>query len=201
MHDFACRKSLGQIEREEQKKKLLRFAICFAIFLIAVAVTSKPLKNNKPMTDEIVVKKASAQEASPTPTPLKLGKGWAGFKESAKRISAIYGIDSRLIIAQGALESAHGTSQYAVERNNFLGIGAVDWNPDQAFYFDNTEDCVLARVKLVRDNFPEAWEMRHDATVALNLLKHNNRGMMYATDPLYIDKVMSMREWKGGEIK
>lgn len=51
-----------------------------------------------------------------------------------------YGINALMIYAMACLESAYGTSSYAMNRNNFFGWGAVDSNPGQAAYFASVEE-------------------------------------------------------------
>ena len=100
-----------------------------------------------------------------------------------------------MVIAQAAVESHRGDSYFARMRNNYLGIGAFDTNPDNAYQFENVEQCVISYMELVRKNFPEAWDSRDDPEKLLTLLKYNSNGTMYATDPDYISKVMNQPEW------
>lgn len=58
----------------------------------------------------------------------------------AQKFNVEYGIPWEAVMAQGILESASGTSQYATERNNFFGIGAFDSNPDNATSYPTAED-------------------------------------------------------------
>ena len=54
-----------------------------------------------------------------------------------ERLSIEYGIPWEAVMAQGILESASGTSNFARTRNNFFGIGAFDSNPDNAFSYSS----------------------------------------------------------------
>lgn len=62
------------------------------------------------------------------------------YHSIAENLSVGYGIPWEAVMAQGILESASGTSNFAKNRNNFFGIGAFDSNPDNAFYYDTPED-------------------------------------------------------------
>ena len=53
-----------------------------------------------------------------------------------------YGVNALIAASHGALESAWGTSTYAMARNNLFGINAVDSNPDDAFSFPSADACV-----------------------------------------------------------
>ena len=62
------------------------------------------------------------------------------YHDIAQNLSVEYGIPWETVMAQGILESAAGTSYFAVSRNNFFGIGAFDSNPDNAYSFDTPTD-------------------------------------------------------------
>ena len=51
-----------------------------------------------------------------------------------------YGIPWETVMAQGILESAAGTSTFAITRNNFFGIGAFDSNPNNAYSYATPEE-------------------------------------------------------------
>lgn len=121
---------------------------------------------------------------------------WEEFVAASYKVSKIYNYPVNVVLAQGALESGRGTSRYAIERNNFLGIGAYDSHPDLALAFENPEQCVIEYMRIIRTNFPEAWEKRENPDELLSLLKKNSNGRVYATDPDYISKVKSMDEWR-----
>lgn len=48
-----------------------------------------------------------------------------------------YGVNAVSELAFACLESAYGTSTYALKRNNLFGINAVDSNPNKATYFSS----------------------------------------------------------------
>lgn len=120
---------------------------------------------------------------------------WEGFKDSARKIASIYNFPAKVVIAQAALESQRGTSNLAVTRKNFLGIGAYDWNPNEAFTYENKEQCLIEYMNTIRKNFPEAWDSRDNPEKLLHLLVKNSNGNYYASDPRYVQKVTSMKEW------
>lgn len=150
-------------------------------------------KEVKVLVSPIAVTTTPKPKAKPTSIPST--DRWEEFKRSAREVAKIYNYPANVIIAQCALESARGTSNFAIDRNNFCGIGAVDWDPDQAFKFENAADCVIEYIHIIRRNFPEAYLNKEDPNKVLYLLKHNSRGVVYATDPDYISKVTSMPEW------
>lgn len=120
---------------------------------------------------------------------------WGEFVHAVDVIAPMYGYPKNVVLAQGALESSRGRSKFSNDRNNFLGIGAYDSDPEQAFHFENSEQCVIAYMQLIKKMFPDAWAERENPEALLKALKRNSRGVMYATDPKYVEKVMSMKEW------
>lgn len=146
-----------------------------------------------------------------TPTPIQspLGKQtvvpepvtaadidrWERLKHAIRNISQYYHINPKLGIAQAALESARGTSEYCIQRNNCFGIAAYTDNPDAAWYFNSIEEGVIEYYRLQRNNFPEAWAAKDDPAQMLQLLENNSDGLMYATDPDYVYLIESMPEW------
>lgn len=144
--------------------------------------------------EEMFSMKAGASEL-PEELELPPTPGWEGFVKAAHKVSKIYNFPVNVVLAQGALESARGNSRYAIERNNYLGINAVDSNPNLAYTFENSEQCVIEWARIIKKNFPQAWANRDNPEKFLYHLKHNDRGNMYATDVNYINKVTSMAEW------
>lgn len=122
-------------------------------------------------------------------------EGWSGFVQAVHKVAPLYNFPENVVLAQGALESQRGNSRFSKERNNYLGIGAYDENVEAAFKFENSEQCVIEYMRIIKKNFPEAWANRDNPEKLLYHLKHSKNGKMYATDSNYINKVMSMKEW------
>lgn len=172
------------------------------VTLFTYGVSLSPRLHEEYFTPQVyaeeVVEKPSAGQTLPSPTPSPLivpGDNWDEFVAAVDKVAPIYSFPKNVVLAQAALESARGSSRYAVERNNFLGINAVDSNPNLAYTFENPEQCVVEYMRIIRKNFPEAWANRDNPEALLKHLKINKQGMMYATDPMYVNKVMSMKEW------
>lgn len=195
-HNFKkVRVGRGYAVADYRKKTLLflSLTILLSLFFWCVGEADQAYAAISNTTAPVVlpVKPTRAQSSSP-----EVRGGWDEFVKAAHKVSDIYNFPVQVVLAQGALESSRGTSRFAVERNNFLGIGAFDSNPDAAFTFENPEQCVVEYMRLIRKNFPEAWENRENPEELLKKLKHNSKGNMYATDPNYVNKVMSMNEWR-----
>lgn len=115
------------------------------------------------------------------------------WHDIASSLSIEYGIPWETVVAQGILESAAGTSRFAVERNNFFGIGAFDSNPDNAFsyatpeegwrgYFENIAH-VSTKV------YCRAGVFRGETIVDPYAYLRAIKAAGYATDPHYVDLV------------
>ncbi len=57
-----------------------------------------------------------------------------------------YGVNALIVFAMACLESAYGTSNYAMNRNNFFGWGAVDTNPNEAAYYSSVRDGIRTQM-------------------------------------------------------
>lgn len=113
------------------------------------------------------------------------------YASMAQDLSVQYGLPWETVVAQGILESAAGTSNFARERNNFFGIGAFDSNPDSAFSYPTPEAGWIGYYENIRNT---ATYRNHgvfqepnitDPLAYLNAIKAAG----YATDPIYIAKV------------
>lgn len=157
----------------------------------------KPLVSPLPEDQMLVlVPKAEAMKLEQSLLSEEMGEpaeGWDGFVQAVNKVAPMYDFPPNVVLAQGALESARGKSTFAKERNNYLGIGAYDADPNQAFRFENSEQCVIQYMQIIKRNFPEAWANRDNPEELLKALKSGKK--VYATDPEYVNKVMSMKEW------
>jgi hypothetical protein len=184
------------------------YVMAVAFIIVGIMRVFTPYADKKVVTLPIKAQAAELSKkitlisplaSSPTPeitdTPIP-SEPWDQFVIAAQKISKIYNYPPQVVIAQAALESHRGDSFYARTRNNYLGIGAYDVDPDNAYAFENVEQCVIEYMQLVRKNFPEAWSNRDNAEKLLKLLEDNSKGNYYASDPDYVSKVMQQAEWE-----
>jgi len=171
-----------------------------------ITTVGDPVKLISPMAEpekvyaselNIRVSKPVSETVEPTRTGgTTPNQDWDDFVIAVHKVAPMYNFPENVVLAQGALESAHGNSHFAKTRNNFLGIGAFDSNPNDAYTFENPEQCVIEYMRTIKRNFPEAWAQRDNSEKLLSLIVSNSYGRKYATDPNYIAKVKSMKEWK-----
>lgn len=113
------------------------------------------------------------------------------YHDIAERLSIQYGIPWETVMAQGILESNAGTSNFAVQRNNFFGIGAFDSNPNNAHSFATPEEGWegyyknIANTPTYRNHGVFQGSTVTDPYEYLKAIKAAG----YATDPLYVSKV------------
>lgn len=117
---------------------------------------------------------------------------WEAMKRMAQKLAPLYDFPVKVVVAQTALESARGTSHYCVTRNNCWGIAAYDYNPDAAWRFETKEQGYIEYFRLIRDEYPDCWALRHDPEAMIQCIWESG----YATDPYYVAKVKSMPEWR-----
>lgn len=193
------RKQLREFRRKALKD-LLYFLLCGLIFTGLVQGSSAAVNGIfHKAADTLADKPAAkvfAETPQLTPVPVKQAENWQDFINSAMKIAPIYNYPVKLLLAQAALESNRGLSNYAKQRNNYFGMNAVDWNPDAAYWYENQEQSIVDYLITIRANFPEAWQHRDNPELMLQLMQRNDSGTIYASDPAYVQKVMNQPEWR-----
>lgn len=112
----------------------------------------------------------------------------------AEKLSVEFGIPWETVVAQGILESAAGTSPFAVNRNNFFGIGAFDSNTDNAYSYETPEEGWkgyyenIQRTATYRNHGVFAGETVTDPYAYAEAIKAAG----YATDPNYVSKLSAL---------
>ena len=105
------------------------------------------------------------------------GHGQIFIKASKKS-----GLDPLYIFAHAVVESGWGTSHYAINRNNYFGINAVDHNPDNAYHMGkDMEDGIVNGAVWISDNFYK------EGAYSLNTMVNGSK--KYATDSKWVDKI------------
>ncbi|MBR2589181.1 glucosaminidase domain-containing protein [Candidatus Saccharibacteria bacterium] len=112
------------------------------------------------------------------------------YHDIAAELGSQYGIPWEAVMAQGILESVSGTSRFAVERNNFFGIGAVDSNPNNAHTFSSAAEGWKGYFEFISNN-PRyrkngAFDHAGDPIGYIESIKAAG----YATDSNYVTKLV-----------
>ena len=100
-----------------------------------------------------------------------------------------YGINALLELSFANLESAYGTSGYAISRKNLFGIAATDSNPDGATYFKSAGDCIVRHASryLSQGFFDAETDSRYFGTSPGS--KDIGVNVKYASDPYHGEKI------------
>ena len=116
------------------------------------------------------------------------------YHDIAEKLSIAYGIPWETVMAQGILESASGTSNYAVQRNNFFGIGAFDSNPDNAFSYATPEEGWEGYYKniVITATYRNHGVFQGDTITDPYAYAQAIKDAGYATDPDYVSKLSSL---------
>jgi flagellum-specific peptidoglycan hydrolase FlgJ len=127
---------------------------------------------------------------------LQLGKqygpSWIAFLNDARSVAQQQDYPLAVIVGQGALESAHGTSNFARTRNNYFGFEAYTDNPGAAKSYPNATASILDYVNLIKKSYKQAYAARADPVKMVELIKAGG----YATDPNYVSEVTSIKEFQ-----
>lgn len=76
-----------------------------------------------------------------------------GLGKSLEKAEKEYNINGLYLMGLACLESGYGTSNFAKNRNNLVGWGAYDSNPNKAKYFNSKDECVLYVAERLRTNY------------------------------------------------
>lgn len=134
---------------------------------------------------------------------LQMGKQygplWITFLNDARSVAQKEDYPISVIVGQGALESAHGTSNFAKTRFNFFGFDAYTNNPGAAKPYPSALASIQDYVNLIKNGnggsnklYLQAYANRSDPVKMVELIKAGG----YATDPAYVSKVTSIPEFK-----
>ena len=118
----------------------------------------------------------------------------------------IYGVNGALAFGIAGNESAWGTSNYALNRNNLFGHKAYDGNPDKAGYYNSPSENVKMHDKVfISEGYmdPCDWTNRQGQGYALGMClrgryngghvgnKASGIAVKYASDPYWSEKAAS----------
>lgn len=110
-----------------------------------------PIKNYKLTvnSDLRTLSNLSADEFNKMLSDTKLN----GLGKSLEQAERECGVNGLYLMGLACLESGYGTSNYAKERNNLVGWGAYDSNPNKAKYFKSKDECILYVAEKLKTNY------------------------------------------------
>ena len=101
-----------------------------------------------------------------------------------------YGCNALLVYSMACLESAYGTSWYALNRNNLFGWSAYDDSPNSASSFSSVSVCVNEQMGRNLNWFMDYTNSRYFGTCVGN--KGAGINVKYASDPYWGMKIASI---------
>lgn len=98
------------------------------------------------------------------------------------------GLDPVYILAHAGLESAWGTSYYAKNYHNYFGIGAFDYNPDNAMNYSNNNmrDGIIEGAKWIKENYYNTGQN------CVYSMRYNNGYNEYCTSDTWADEIVNI---------
>ena len=97
-----------------------------------------------------------------------------------------YDINGLYLMGLCCLESAYGTSNFAINRNNLVGWNANDENPNNASYFNSFEDCILKVAQKLQENY------LNENGCYFNGYSARAIDLKYCTDKKHADKIVNI---------
>ena len=127
------------------------------------------------------------------------------FKNDAIKEMLQYNIPASIILAQGMLESAYGTSDLAIYANNHFGIKChEEWEGPTFIKTDDAKDECFRKYPTVLDSYTDhslflKSRARYAALFELNHTDYKGwaKGLKeagYATDPKYVERLLELIE-------
>ena len=96
------------------------------------------------------------------------------------------GLDPVYILAHAGLESAWGNSYYARNYHNYFGIGAFDYDPDNAINYsnDSMREGIIEGAKWIKENY------YNEGQTCLYSMRYNNGYNEYCTSETWSDEIV-----------
>lgn len=109
-----------------------------------------------------------------------------GLGAALEKAEKEHGVNGMYLMGLACLESAYGTSNYAKNRNNLVGWGAYDSNPNNAKYFNSKEECILYVAEKLKSNYLT------DGACYFNGYTARAVDVKYCTDKQHADKIIKI---------
>lgn len=81
------------------------------------------------------------------------GTALKGIGPALAQAEKEHGINGLYLLGLACLESSYGNSSFAKNRNNLVGWGAYDNNPQNAKYFSSKSECILYVANKLKTNY------------------------------------------------
>ncbi len=101
-----------------------------------------------------------------------------------------YGMNALAVYAMACMESAYGTSSYAMERNNLFGWTAYDSDPNSASWFSSVSQAINEQMAINLRGYVNIDDIRYFGTHLGN--KGSGVNVKYAGDPYWGMKIAAI---------
>ncbi|MDS0525614.1 glucosaminidase domain-containing protein [Clostridium sp. SHJSY1] len=114
-----------------------------------------------------------------------------GLGQAFKDAESTYGVNALLALSVAMNESARGTSDYAMNRNNLFGLNATDNNTDQntSYYSTPTASVMEFARAYISKGYTDTSDWRYFGGFLGN--KKLGANVKYASDPFWSEKAVS----------
>lgn len=109
-----------------------------------------------------------------------------GIGSALVKAESQYNVNGLYLLGLCCLESAYGTSNFAINRNNLVGWNANDDNPNNASYFNSFEDCILKVAQKLQENY------LNENGCYFNGYSARAIDVKYCTDKKHADKIVNI---------
>lgn len=109
-----------------------------------------------------------------------------GIGSALVKAESQYNVNGLYLLGLCCLESAYGTSNFAINRNNLVGWNANDGNPNNASYFNSFEDCILKVAQKLQENY------LNENGCYFNGYSARAIDVKYCTDKKHADKIVNI---------
>lgn len=113
-----------------------------------------------------------------------LGTNLYGLGRALEEAENTYNINGLYLMGLACLESDYGRSGYAINRNNLVGWGAYDSDPNKAHYFESKDECILSVSSKLKN-----WYLTENA-MYFNGYTARDVDVRYCTDKEHADKII-----------
>lgn len=113
-----------------------------------------------------------------------LGTNLYGLGTALEEAENTYNINGLYLMGLACLESDYGRSGYAINRNNLVGWGAYDSDPNKAHYFESKNECILSVSSKLKN-----WYLTENG-MYFNGYTARDVDVRYCTDKEHADKII-----------
>lgn len=114
------------------------------------------------------------------------GTALKGIGPALAQAEKEHGINGLYLLGLACLESSYGNSSFAKNRNNLVGWGAYDNNPQNAKYFSSKSECILYVANKLKINYLSETGSYFNGYTATAINKK------YSSDKKHAQKIVSI---------